>query len=75
MEKGYNTILLLNENGMRISGKDGMLEATNNICSTSYTQLLKIKRCLEKVDEVSKEKALNYLDDVLGFLQRQRRKY
>jgi hypothetical protein len=60
----------------QLSGEeDEKLEAISNICSSSQIQLHKIKRCLEKGDEVSKEKALNYVDDALGFLQRQKRRY
>lgn len=60
----------------QLSGEeDEKLEAINNICSSSQIQLHKIKSCLEKGDEVSKEKALSYVDDTLGFLQRQKRKY
>jgi hypothetical protein len=60
----------------QLSGEeDEKLEAISNICSSSQIQLHKVKRCLENGDKVSIEKALSYVDDALGFLQRQKRKH
>ncbi|GAA5799980.1 hypothetical protein HPULCUR_005401 [Helicostylum pulchrum] len=60
----------------QLSGEEEeKLEAISNICSSSQIQLHKVKRCLENGDKVSIEKASSYVDDVLGFLQRQKRKY
>ncbi|GAA5808633.1 hypothetical protein MFLAVUS_002025 [Mucor flavus] len=60
----------------QLSGEeDEKLQAINNICNSSQMQLQKIKRCFEKGDEASKEKALSYVDDTLEFLRRQKRKY
>ncbi|KAG1225569.1 hypothetical protein G6F35_003340 [Rhizopus arrhizus] len=67
---------IAHDNFKQLSGEENeKLESISNICSSSQIQLHKIKRCLENGDKASIEKALSYVDDALGFLQRQKRKY
>ncbi|KAI8090344.1 hypothetical protein BDF21DRAFT_320822, partial [Thamnidium elegans] len=60
----------------QLSGEEEeKLEAISNICNSNQIQLQKIKICLEKGDEASKEKALSYVDNTLEYSRRQKRKY
>lgn len=58
-----------------IGEEDQKLQAISDICSNRQVQLYKVKRCIEKGDEVSKRKGIKLCRRCSGILKTTEKKY